>query len=546
MRVGVMEGHLSEFDLAAVLQVVGLGRQYTGIEVQRSDGRAGTIFVKSGVIVSVHSPPHEGKQALFQLFGHNDGRFHVFRTETPKSLPQPLGAVQKLLMEAVNAYARRDDDRESMPMITVQDEGTREPSVLPFSEMEPTTSASLSPMPPEARPPEELKLSSIPPAPPRNGAAAAPPKPTQTAASRTPDAPLPRPPKPPRDARPTVNGHAAPTTNGRAPSASAASPAPPPPTRTAAAPAPSAPVAPQPAAPAARAPNATPSAQRPASPARRTTSIPTREATARAPNAILAVVSPKGGCGKTTIALNTAIALSRQGHRVVLVDTDVNGDVLSSINARSRATVGTFDILTGRGTVEQGLLPTILPNFRILPAVGPELPDPATLSADFSGPLRALLGTLARDAHVIVDTPSGMFGITRHVLTASTHALGVLQAELIAQRSFERFREALDGIPDEERPAVLGVVLNMLQMRHTGSLSVLQSMCANLPPEWLFETSFPRHNAIVDATAQGVPVRHLDERTPPAIAFLFDTFAGEIVQRLRLGAHEYRPLPLLL
>ena len=48
---------------------------------------------------------------------------------------------------------------------------------------------------------------------------------------------------------------------------------------------------------------------------------------------------------------------------------------------------------------------------------------------------------------VLVDAPAGMFGPTYQLLRASTHVLGVLQAERIADRSFPRFFDALQMMP---------------------------------------------------------------------------------------------------
>ena len=270
------------------------------------------------------------------------------------------------------------------------------------------------------------------------------------------------------------------------------------------------------------------------------------EELAPSPERVVAVVSPKGGCGKTTIALNLALSLARLGHRVVLVDTDVNGDVLSAIDSRARAKFGFFDLVLSGGAVQQALLPTVLPNFKILPAVGSELPDPELLSADPLR-LRALFSELAREADIlVVDTPAGMFGVTHRIASASTHVLGVLQAEQIANRSFVRFSQALATIPAERRPAVLGVVLNMLQAKHEASLAVLQSASQDFPSEWLFDTSIPRHRAFLDASLAGVPLRHLNEKSPPAVAWLFDTLAAEITERLQLPAVGEPPQPLLL
>ena len=67
---------------------------------------------------------------------------------------------------------------------------------------------------------------------------------------------------------------------------------------------------------------------------------------------------------------------------MVLVDADINGDVLSSINARQRAEIGVFDVLLGVASSEEALLETVLPQFKILPAVGGQLPRPDLLAAD--------------------------------------------------------------------------------------------------------------------------------------------------------------------
>lgn len=262
---------------------------------------------------------------------------------------------------------------------------------------------------------------------------------------------------------------------------------------------------------------------------------------------ILAVASPKGGSGKTTIALNLALSMARQGRSVVLVDADVNGDVLSAIDARSRAEAGVFDVLFGMAEVKDALLDTILPKFRILPAVGRDVPPAEAFQIDNTENWGRVLREVASTADVVVvDTPAGMYGTTSQILPAASHVIGVLQAEVVASRSFERFQRALSQMSDATRPEVLGVVMNMLQMRHPASVNVLQGACSDLPGAWLFETSIPRHQAFLDATAQGVPLRHMDEQAPPAVAFLFDNLAAEVAERLSLPPVERRPRRLLL
>ena len=147
-----------------------------------------------------------------------------------------------------------------------------------------------------------------------------------------------------------------------------------------------------------------------------------------------------------------------------------------------------------------------------------------------------MLAALSEQAEiVIVDCPAGMFGPTRQIMGACTHLLGVLQAELIASRSFTMFSRALDGLPKGERPEVVGMVLNMLQSRHSGSVHVLSDACADLPKRWLFDTAIPRSDAFLTATEEGLPLRLLDDKNPPAVSWLFDTLASELTDRLSVS-----------
>lgn len=442
MKVGVMQGSLREFQLAEVLQVVGIGRQYTGVELQLANGVVGTIFVKSGQVVSATADNAAGSSAFFNLFQASDGRFFVFRTETPAELPEPLGPLNRLLMEVPPPRAAKSEPVQA-PVIPLHAYEERE----------------------------------------------------------------------------------APTRSGAKTNAPVAAPAP-------------APAAPFPQSSALKAqPSPSPSRRPPAA------AVPAPSASTR----ILAVVSPKGGSGKSTISLNLALSLARRGNSVILVDADVNGDVLSAINARSRAKSGAFDVVYGEASLDDALLDTVMPRLKILPAVGGSLPDPDLMAADYTPRWRKLLSDLSQRADVVlVDTPAGMFGHTRSILSSATHVLGVLQAEVIAARSFQRFAEGLSTLKDGQRPEVLGVVLNMLQTRHHASLSVFQEAMSGLPGEWLFDTTIPRHPAFLDATHQGLPLRHLDNDTPPPVAFLFDNLAGEVGERMKLAAPEAKPQPFLL
>jgi len=248
---------------------------------------------------------------------------------------------------------------------------------------------------------------------------------------------------------------------------------------------------------------------------------------------IIAVASPKGGAGKTTVALNLALSLTRRGLDVILVDGDINGDVMSSFNARDTGDIGVFDVLSGKANVADALRGTAVPNLRVIPALGAVFPSASLTIDDHEAEWRRLLADAGRRAQiVIVDTPAGMFGTTHQILKGCTHVIGVLQADVIAQRSFTNFSRGLSAIHEDSRPTVLGIALNMLAPDQAASVDVLTTACDDLPSRTLFDTIVPRSNAFQSAAKQGVPVLLSSGDDPPAVSFLFDTLAGEVIERL--------------
>lgn len=474
-RIGVMQGRLSDFDLAQVLQVVGIGRQYVGVEVHNNNAVAGTIYVKSGKVVSASAAGKQGKEAFFALFQQGGGSFYVFRSKVPHQLPEPIGALSGLMVEALSIE----------PVIQVKQ---AEPSIPPaFKDSEFPTQNGVAPPAPGSAPIAQQAVASPPAVAPAAGA-------------------------PPEAATRAATSSAAVETYRNNVDLATASPA-------------------------AIEQSIGVSQMRP----------PALAASGAEGRRVVAIASPKGGCGKTTVSLNLALALARQGRSVLLVDADINGDILSSVNARERAEAGVFDILRGTHGIQQTLLKTMVSGFSIVPAVGKRLPSADLFLQDHSERWRLILDEASTLTDlVLIDTPAGMFGTTHQILTASTHVLGVLQAEVLASRSFSRFAEGLDAIPHDARPKVAGVFLNMVQMRQAPSLSVLQDACASLPAGWLFDTSIPHSPAFLQAADQGLPLRHLDELAPPAVAFLFDNLAAEAAQRLELQAAERKPRQFLL
>src|SRR5678815_2490424 len=153
--------------------------------------------------------------------------------------------------------------------------------------------------------------------------------------------------------------------------------------------------------------------------------------------AVLAVVSQKGGVGKTTTAVNLAAAFARRGMKTLLIDVDPQGSVRYGAGLqRGHPTAGFADYLNGERTLREIILPTALPWLRVILAgsVADEA-DHATYQQLIAETtiLPDLLQTARARCHiVVVDSPPGLGAITRKVLESSQHVIVPLQCEPLA------------------------------------------------------------------------------------------------------------------
>lgn len=98
-RVRMMQGQLDEFDLATVLQAIGMGRSCVELEVRSAAGdMVGMVRVKAGKVVSAHARDVEGIAAIAELMSSRDSReFAAFRIDAELGQVAALGSLAELL-----------------------------------------------------------------------------------------------------------------------------------------------------------------------------------------------------------------------------------------------------------------------------------------------------------------------------------------------------------------------------------------------------------------------------------------------------------------
>ena len=241
---------------------------------------------------------------------------------------------------------------------------------------------------------------------------------------------------------------------------------------------------------------------------------------------VLAVVSQKGGVGKTTTAVNLAAAFARKGLKTLIVDVDPQGAVRYGVGLRKgHPTVGYADYLRGTASLRDIILPTQLPWLRAM-LVGSV--NDASEHDDYSRrasetPQLAQLLRVARErCHVVVvDTPPGLGGIVRAVLGLSQHVIVPLQCEPLAlQTTPQILRGIQDSLHANDQLALEGVLLTMYQAGNSSSERTAQYIRQHLPQNLVFDIAIPRSVAAADAFAAGVPVVLRNPTDPASLAYV--------------------------
>jgi chromosome partitioning protein len=251
---------------------------------------------------------------------------------------------------------------------------------------------------------------------------------------------------------------------------------------------------------------------------------------------VLAIVSQKGGVGKTTTAVNLAAALARRGNKILLIDTDPQGSVRFGLGLNAAVTrVGLSDYLAGTHQMNDIVRASSLSWLRVVAAGGvTEATSHDRYLRDFSeSPRTAELfeRARARGYTVIVDTPPGLGPVVHRVLSCSQRVLVPLQCEPLALQTTTQILRGIRAALGENPSLVLdGILLTMVEPGNPASERVASYVREQLPGGLVLDISVPRTPASIDAFAAGQPVvlRAPDDPAAQAYRALAEHLAGRL------------------
>ncbi len=248
---------------------------------------------------------------------------------------------------------------------------------------------------------------------------------------------------------------------------------------------------------------------------------------------IIAIANQKGGVGKTTTSINLAACLAELNKRVLVIDSDPQGNTSSGLGIDKNQLEYTFyDLLLDNATFEQVKIEIdYFEKLHILPSnielSGAEIEIVNKDNREYL--LKQILDKVNDEYdYILVDCPPSLNMLTINALTAADTILVPLQCEYYALEGLSQLLYTINLVQKKLNPSlkIEGVVFTMYDARTNLSLQVVEEVKQHLGKN-VYRSIIPRNVRLSEAPSHGKPINLYDPKSKGAEAYML--LAEEVI-----------------
>ncbi|MFD1427150.1 chromosome partitioning protein [Kroppenstedtia sanguinis] len=239
---------------------------------------------------------------------------------------------------------------------------------------------------------------------------------------------------------------------------------------------------------------------------------------------------------KTTTSINLGASLVHQGKRILIVDTDPQGNTTSGLGI-NKADVKQciYDVLIDEVPAKDVILPSSIEGLDLVPArielAGAEIELVQTLSREHRLK-RALQGIRDTYDYILIDCPPSLGVLTVNSLTAANSVLIPIQCEFYALEGLGQLLNTIRIVQKHlnKRLEIEGVLLTMFDGRTNLSVQVMEEVKKYFQ-EKVYRTVIPRNVRLSEAPSHGMTILDYDVRSRGAECYI--ELAKEVIRNGR-------------
>ena len=232
---------------------------------------------------------------------------------------------------------------------------------------------------------------------------------------------------------------------------------------------------------------------------------------------VISVANQKGGVGKTTTTVNLSTILAKKGKKVLLIDTDPQGNATSGLGITKEVELSVYDILVGDTEFDETIQETSIKNLSVCPSnislSGAEVELVSMMSREQR--LKTKLDLIKdRYDYILIDCPPALGLITLNAFTASDSVLIPVQCEYFALEGLGQLLNTVNLVKKHlnKNLEIEGALLTMYDARTNLSNQVVKEVKKYFENK-VYKTVIPRNVRLSEAPSYGMPISIYDPRS---------------------------------